>query len=582
MRSDERDDHLAAALRDRHADTLRGALADLDVMPAVDVELYVSAFDARTRAGQHLAFHLANLLGRLEGVVATVRITVDVDAMSDERGGVTPSDEMTTADSEGRLVQLLSGVDPRHPTGAPDLSAVLAAAVTLAAPHRMQPRATGAVVENDESEGRARRIRVCVGRPAKRTETTPAEFPRDADIDDVSDTVYVAADDWTAYVGREEGPGCDPLAVFPFGAQAAAAFATAEVFRLARAQGALRDGPRQMAYSVWSCSVRSDGRSDGPKGAMLLEGLRSGIPEFTLAGVGAVGSAFLLTLWASGIGVANVVAVDGDAVSTTNLNRYVLFGLDDVRQPKASRAAALLRRVPDAGVHPVAPFEVQGIDEWWATYRRAEPAPIRLLVSAVDKNVPRHQLQEALPRVILGGSTHELRAEVDRYTLADPSSRCLKCHNPPEIIETDAAMRERLLAMTRDQLAHEAEDRGVDFDQLRRYVDDLRAGGNGCAILAGPSLEKLRRNPAEGAFAVSFVSSLAGTLLAAQLVREAAGQPLLTGGKDRANVQFWRPSAPVNAVRATAPQPGCWCADPAVRAGYSELWDRGPESSSNP
>lgn len=58
--------------------------------------------------------------------------------------------------------------------------------------------------------------------------------------------------------------------------------------------------------------------------------------------------------------------------------------------------------------------------------------PPRVLVSAVDTNAARHQLQDALPYIVLGASTHELRAEVDRYDMDDPLSRCLKCDNPVE------------------------------------------------------------------------------------------------------------------------------------------------------
>lgn len=550
-RADEAvDAALVAALRSRHADTLRGALAPLEAVVAAEVELSVSREDAMTLAGQHLALHAVNLLARLEGVVATITVTLDpaADASND--------------------VPLLPGVDPRLPNGAPNFTAALEAVAALPAPHRVRrPDAGAGGAGHARPAGEVvRRVRLRIGRPDDRPATAVA-------------AVHAAADDWVAYVGRLPGPACDPSATLPFGAHAAAALAVAEVFRLLRASGPLSAGPDRMTWSVWSCTQLVPEASDGPSGVTLARDLPNGLPPFTLVGVGAVGSAFLLTLWASGVAVRESDAVDGDAVSRTNLNRYPLFGVSDVGQPKASGAATLLRR---DGRGDRAPFALRGVDAWWADYRRRSPAPIPLLISAVDTNAARHQLQDSLPRVILGASTHELRAEVDRYAPADPASRCLKCHNPVAVGETDAVLRARLLTLTPGELQQEAEDRGVEADVLQRYVDDLRAGGTGCAILAGPALEKLRRMPGEGAFAVSFVSALAGTMLAAQLFREASSAgPLLRGEQARAHLQLWRPAAAVNGLRATTPDPSCWCAQPAVRSAHAAIWPDGRSSSTD-
>ena len=106
-----------------------------------------------------------------------------------------------------------------------------------------------------------------------------------------------------------------------------------------------------------------------------------------MAGVGAVGTALLLTLWACGVAVPDAIAVDGDAVSLSNLNRYVLFGLREQRLPKASAASALLRRGGPS------PFRMRAVDTWWAEYMRgtASAAAPWLLISGVDTNRARHE-----------------------------------------------------------------------------------------------------------------------------------------------------------------------------------------------
>src|SRR5438128_8435539 len=105
---------LSAALRARQTDTLGGALEELDRVEAHAVDVIISGKSAITKTGQHLALHLVNLLGRLEGVVASVSPSVEA--------GPDPA--------------LLRGVDPRRPRGGGSLVDALLAAASLAAPHR--------------------------------------------------------------------------------------------------------------------------------------------------------------------------------------------------------------------------------------------------------------------------------------------------------------------------------------------------------------------------------------------------------------------------------------------------------------
>jgi bacteriocin biosynthesis cyclodehydratase domain-containing protein len=69
-------------------------------------------------------------------------------------------------------------------------------------------------------------------------------------------------------------------------------------------------------------------------------------------GVGGLGSWTALSLACCGVG--ELTLVDGDAVELSNLNRQVLYSEDDVGRPKATVAAAALRRFnPATRVVPV-------------------------------------------------------------------------------------------------------------------------------------------------------------------------------------------------------------------------------------
>lgn len=72
-----------------------------------------------------------------------------------------------------------------------------------------------------------------------------------------------------------------------------------------------------------------------------------------VVGVGGLGCPAVLALAAAGVG--ELVLIDSDHVSVTNLHRQTLYGPDDVGAPKVERAAAALRRIaPGTRIVPLA------------------------------------------------------------------------------------------------------------------------------------------------------------------------------------------------------------------------------------
>lgn len=558
----------------RHAGTLDGRLRDLADGHVRDVCLHIGAATAHSCIGQHLLLHLLNLLMRMEGVIGAVSIHWIGDA----------------AAADAALHRM---VDPRRPEGGGSL--------------REATRRLGAILDEGQLGGDSRGVgtHAAPWNAGGQREQRPDGAPLHVVVGDVGsheallaggtipiDALCVAAGAWTAYVGHAPRRcvaddevarnhlggvsynGSDAtrasgrIAVPAMGAYVAAAFVAGEMFL--RCRDTRVRGPLSARYfSTWTWSA-VDGLTAGDRDAWEGGAGSATLLPFLLAGVGAVGCAFLQSVWASSYASGTGILVDGDLVSRSNLNRYVLFGWNDVRQSKVLRASELLGACTPGGLH------LTPLHAWWSDAQHMMGAhPVPLVISAVDTNAARHALQDALPGTILGGSTLGLRAEVGRYALHETSARCLRCFNTLERSENDVTLQRRLLQLSPAELAIEAHFRGVPADTLAGFVADVRAGGGGCAILDGATLQRLRHADGETVFAVSFVSSIAGTLLAMQLLREGSrAGPLLSGDRSRAIFQFWDAAAPSNAVHPSATDPSCVCQQVSYRQAHRRLWDR--------
>jgi hypothetical protein len=175
------------------------------------------------------------------------------------------------------------------------------------------------------------------------------------------------------------------------------------------------------------------------------------------------------------------------------------------------------------------------------------------VLSAVDTNRSRAAIQNRYPARVLSASTQDLRAEVLRC--GPPGiGACLRCFNTPEPIESDDEIRARLQQLSEERLAELAKAAGVTVAE----ADVWRRQGR-CGLPGERLLRVLRRRAAgEPAFAVSFVSVMAGTLLAAEAVKDVLGASVpLSDTLQRASVQFWRPAASTNRAAAFGRDPNC-------------------------
>lgn len=488
------------------------------------VLLTVAPFLADTPAGQHLAWMLTNQLARQFGVVTEITLHVP----------------------EATLLENTAAFGARTL-----LRDTLVECVRLVAHEHVAVRTGLGATDHFE-------VHIAVGT------TSP--------LVNAERAWCLYADGWRWYVGDGAHiPTERPTSNVSFGPYMAASFGAGEVFKHLR--GML---PNRGAFitecfgSAWTMSLETawGDLKDGPGNKAL-----PALPHFYFAGAGAVAQTAALTLGSSRLrGSATVI--DHDTLDLTNGNRYVLSPMDNDQSLKANIVSAYLTQ-QGLLCHP-APVK-------WSAYvgarggmagsesmRRLErDYRFPIVLSCVDKNGPRHEIQSLLPKTIIGGSTDGLVARVSTFSMAHDTA-CLKCFNPVE--DRNAVIGQnlgRLAAMTPDERGAWALEHNLSAAELARLL-----APSVCGQLSESDLQRFAEGPPE--MSVGFVSVAAGVLLAAQLVR------LVQGGVDDATLNGHTvittfAQAGMRHLKS-GPDAQCNCGS-ELRSRWGRLWGSAPGPS---
>jgi hypothetical protein len=360
--------------------------------------------------------------------------------------------------------------------------------------------------------------------------------------------------------GRIDYSGTSQL---PFGPYAAACIAVGEIFKRARMLASRRIERRQVFVSMWSYNAGTQPDRGGPDELPPVD-----LSCSALAGVGAVGSTLLHALWTTRArGSLRIADNDLAGIDKTNLNRYSLFGSCSVGHQKASEAARILEDA-SFGIDPIN-------DGFERLYDDNTMRPV-IVASAVDTNSARSNIQNRYAPRILSASTSDLRAEVLRCGPPGVGA-CLACFNPPERSPADEELISRLQESP-ERICHVASAVGIGVSEIQDWLSSPEK----CGETSTRILEELQRSENEPArFAVGFVSVIAGTMLASELVKTLGmSESSILGNKyNRAVFQFFDPLSYTNRAHQYLRDPACHKCAPLTPA--LEEWKRRFDSSFN-
>ena len=503
-------------LSDRHfRPDPQGVLAPRSEGRPGSVCVRVDGTMANSRAGQHLTWQLVNLLCRQFALVE--KIFLDI-APTQLKPGVAPFGECATlAETVAECIRLVSGSHVAIESHADDTAdVILLIGSSLAAPS-------------------------------------------------ASASWRLYADGWRYYVGESGAhPPMSPTSTVSIGPYLAACHGAGEVFKVLRGMKAGKGSFIQDLFgSAWTMTTEGswEALEDGPDSQALPV-----LPHFYFAGAGAVAQAAALCLATSG-GAGACTPIDHDTLDLTNDNRYVLSHTGHADKKKVALLDTYLKRTGIA---------CKPVDSRWQDFatsagRNAFDVEVRalerqykfpLVLSCVDKNEPRHEIQNLLPRLIISGSTDGLTAKAAIFNLDGPYS-CLKCYNP--IQDRNRLIRSRLLAakdMTQQEQADFCAELGIDPEELYKMLEAV-----GCGQLSRVDLERFAAGAPQ--MSVGFVSAAAGTLLAAQLFRLVIlGSDTVSTAGSTVVVTFAR--AGIRQLKI-GPEAGCDC-ESRMRERWRKMW----------
>lgn len=296
-----------------------------------------------------------------------------------------------------------------------------------------------------------------------------------------------------------------------------------------------------------------------------------------IAGIGAIGTAFLFALAAHGQMDGKLVMVDEDLIEDRNLDSYSLFGTEHIGQTKVLIAKRLLDGFGSPCTFEGVPRKLQ---DFVAQQIMLEPGfKIENLVSAPDRRDTRRQFQGLLPRQVWDASTGPDEVVIHHNDFR-PDLACLACIYA-EVPDEDAHLRH--IAETLNLQLHRVRA-GQQISEADAEKIRLRYPKLAWSTLVGRAYDSVFKELCSaGQLHVEdevvltpfpFISALAGVLLYFDFVQSL--RPDVFGGWQDYNYLRLNPLHQPNSSyrRIRAAREDCpVCRNPVVRRHFDRLWN---------
>jgi molybdopterin/thiamine biosynthesis adenylyltransferase len=387
-------------------------------------------------------------------------------------------------------------------------------------------------------------------------------------------TFFLGSDGWRAKLSNHSPVGSG-TSLNPFGAGAAACFAAANVFRTVFAEQLEGGDPDELIDL--SMLNYAQGPNDAAPG---LDGIDIGDTHFV--GLGAIGNGAIWAL-ARAAGLKGFLhLVDHEEVDLSNLQRYVLAVQSHVGSPKVDLArSALAGTALEVSVHSV---------KWDAYVNNRNDWMFERVAVALDNAPDRIAVQSALPKWIVNAWTQEIDLGVSRHGFDDDRA-CLACLYLPHgrIKDEDEKMAEELrMPEARQEIRTLLQtNKSVDAGFVERVAKNFDIPSEALLEFVGQSVRSFHQRaicggtvmrltdgaqPVRAVVPMSFQSALAGIMLAADLVKHAAG--LLNMPTTSTRINLLRPLAShLHDPKAKDTSGRCVCADEDFLAAYRRKYE---------
>ena len=357
----------------------------------------------------------------------------------------------------------------------------------------------------------------------------------------------------------------------PIGAFAASALASAEVFKqILRKSGSTNRTVGTRTQHVLFSALDYSVNSRNPVNPELPSTIEMG--DALLVGAGAVGCSFIFTLGYIKEMQGDLTVIDYDRIDESNLNRYLIACHADIGKQKVDVASDFL----------ISKILTRPISARYEDYKKTtNSSKFDLVVSTVDNNHAREQIQSDLPRLVLHGATHEQMFVVSKHDFVNGA--CLGClffkqelgYGEQVSEETGIPIEEvdRVLStngtFTEGHAQTIARERGGDAKRLSSFVGlpfkEVYAKEI-CGML------RIQIGTASAAATVSFVSAMPGILLAGELIKDRVRELKDYRLSNYFTMSLFSPLAGQLMFRQKDPRCSCLCGEQIMFNRYNQIW----------